>query len=130
MPIKTLRTWLWLGGKETPEHAPLRELVEALDRLDQGRAQYLARFAYLLGRVAHADRHISPEETRAMAHDKKEPKKPAGAVGARAKRPTTIDLKATEIKAKPEPAPTPVQKAEPAASAAASPPPPPRSESD
>jgi hypothetical protein len=69
---------------------------------------------------------VSSEETRAMAHDKKEPKKPPGAVGARAKRPTTIDLKATEIKAKPEPAP--VQKAEPAASAAASPPPPPRSE--
>jgi uncharacterized tellurite resistance protein B-like protein len=26
----------------------------------------LARFAYLLGRVAHADRHVSAEETRAM----------------------------------------------------------------
>ena len=27
---------------------------------------YLATFAYLLGRVAHADQHVSPEETGAM----------------------------------------------------------------
>jgi uncharacterized tellurite resistance protein B-like protein len=41
-------------------------LLEALDRLEPERAQYLARFAYLLGRVAHADQHVSPEETRVM----------------------------------------------------------------
>lgn len=57
-----------------------------------------------------------------MAHDKNEPKKPAGAAAARAKRPTTIDLKATEIK----PEPAPAQEAEPAASAAPPPPPPPQ----
>jgi uncharacterized tellurite resistance protein B-like protein len=59
----------WLGVKEpeaaTP-HGPLRELVSALDRLEPARAQYLARFAYLLGRVARADDHVSDEETRAM----------------------------------------------------------------
>jgi hypothetical protein len=37
-----------------------------------------------------------------MANDKNEPKKPAAAAGMRAKRPTTIDLKATEIKAEPD----------------------------
>jgi uncharacterized tellurite resistance protein B-like protein len=57
---------LGLGRTDQPEHAPLRDLLDALDRLEPERARYLARFAYLLGRVAHADRHVSPEETRAM----------------------------------------------------------------
>ena len=51
---------------EGPRQDALRELVEALDRLEPSRARYLARFAYLLGRVAHADQHVSPEETRTM----------------------------------------------------------------
>ncbi len=66
MPLNTLRSWLGLDRQTVPESAPLRELVEALDRLDPERARHLARFAYLLGRVALADRHVSPEETRAM----------------------------------------------------------------
>ena len=41
-------------------------MLDALDRLEPERARYLARFAYLLGRVAHADQHVSPEETRVM----------------------------------------------------------------
>ena len=45
---------------------PLREVLDALDHLEPDRARYLAAFAYLLGRVAHADRHVSPDETRAM----------------------------------------------------------------
>jgi uncharacterized tellurite resistance protein B-like protein len=66
MPVKTIRAWLGLDRQDAPEHAPLRPLVEALDRLEPERARHLARFAYLLGRVAHADRHVSDEETRAM----------------------------------------------------------------
>lgn len=66
MPLNALRSWLGLDRQTVPESAPLRELVEALDRLDPERARHLARFAYLLGRVALADRHVSPEETRAM----------------------------------------------------------------
>ncbi len=50
----------------TPESTPLRETLEALDHLEPDRARYLAAFAYLLGRVAHADQQISPEETREM----------------------------------------------------------------
>ena len=49
-----------------PEPTPLRELVETLERLDPERARHLARFASLLGRVAHADRTVSPDETRAI----------------------------------------------------------------
>jgi uncharacterized tellurite resistance protein B-like protein len=54
---------------ETPaaaEPAPLRETLDALDNLEPARARYLAAFAYLLGRVAHADQQVSPEETSAM----------------------------------------------------------------
>jgi uncharacterized tellurite resistance protein B-like protein len=58
---------LGLGPREaTDDSAPLRQVVAALDQLEPARAQHLARFAYLLGRVAHADRHVSDEETRAM----------------------------------------------------------------
>ena len=45
---------------------PLRETLDALEHLEPARARYLAAFAYLLGRVAHADRHVSPDETAAM----------------------------------------------------------------
>jgi uncharacterized tellurite resistance protein B-like protein len=62
----SIRNWLGLGRDETHEHAPLRQVIEALDQLEPDRAQHLARFAYLLGRIAHADRHVSPEETQAM----------------------------------------------------------------
>jgi uncharacterized tellurite resistance protein B-like protein len=66
MPLNSLLAWLGVGRAEVPEQAPLRDLVEALDRLEPDRARHLARFAYLLGRVAHADRHVSLEETQAM----------------------------------------------------------------
>ena len=65
--LKSLQAWL--GLKEdapAPEPAPLRELLDALDKLDPERAQYLARFAFLLGRVARVDEHVSDEEARAM----------------------------------------------------------------
>jgi uncharacterized tellurite resistance protein B-like protein len=65
--LKSLHAWLGVGEtSSTPEPAPLRELVSALDRLEPSRAQYLARFAYLLGRVARADEHIAEEETKTM----------------------------------------------------------------
>ena len=66
MPLHTIRAWLGLDRPEASEATPIRELVDALDRLDPDRARHLARFAYLLGRVALADRHVSPEETQAM----------------------------------------------------------------
>jgi uncharacterized tellurite resistance protein B-like protein len=63
--MKAIRDWLGLGTKE-PDYAPLRETLDALDHFEPDRARYLAAFAYLLGRVAHADQHVSPEETRIM----------------------------------------------------------------
>jgi uncharacterized tellurite resistance protein B-like protein len=66
MPRSTLFAWLGVKPSDQPESAPLRETLEALDHLEPERARYLAAFAYLLGRVAHADQHVSPDETRAM----------------------------------------------------------------
>ena len=67
MSVRQLLSWLGVDdARDTQESKPLRELVETLDRLDPARARHLARFAYLLGRVAHADRQVSAEETRAM----------------------------------------------------------------
>jgi uncharacterized tellurite resistance protein B-like protein len=66
MPVNSIRAWLGLDRPETPEPVPLRDVLTALDHLEPARARYLAAFAYLLGRVAHADQHVSPEETRAI----------------------------------------------------------------
>ncbi len=66
MPVKTIRSWLGLDRAETSDSAPLRSVIDALDRLEPARAQHLARFAYLIGRIAHADRQVTPEETSAM----------------------------------------------------------------
>lgn len=64
--MKAILSWLGLGAEDTREQAPLRDVVEALERLEPDRAKQLARFAYLMGRVAHADRHVTAEETHAM----------------------------------------------------------------
>jgi uncharacterized tellurite resistance protein B-like protein len=48
------------------EAASVRNIVAALDRMEPGAARHLARFAYILGRVARADLAISPDEIRAM----------------------------------------------------------------
>lgn len=64
--MKSIRAWLGIDDSAKQEFAPLRETLEALDHLEPNRARHLAAFAYLLGRVAYADQHVSPEETRAM----------------------------------------------------------------
>ena len=66
MFMNTLRGWLGVEKHEGPEHAPLRDLVQTLDRMEPDRARHLARFAYLLGRVAVADRDVSTAETQTM----------------------------------------------------------------
>lgn len=67
MPLHLIRAWLGFSDQPSAESAkPLRDLIDTLEHLEPERARFLARFAYVLGRVAHADRHISAEETRAM----------------------------------------------------------------
>jgi len=66
MPLSSLRSWLGLDTAESSDLAPLRQTLDRLDHLDPPRARYLAAFAYLLGRVAYADQHVTPEETAVM----------------------------------------------------------------
>lgn len=54
------------AGTTEVETETVRKITDALDRLEPERARYIAAFAYVLGRVAHADLEISAEETRAM----------------------------------------------------------------
>jgi uncharacterized tellurite resistance protein B-like protein len=68
--------WLGMGSAEGSRSgagsAPgsrtdtIREIVDSLDSLEPELARYVASFAYILGRVAHADLEISDEETREM----------------------------------------------------------------
>jgi uncharacterized tellurite resistance protein B-like protein len=65
--VRSLRGWLGLDRQDAAaEEESLRGILDALDRLEPARARFLAAFAYLLGRVARADLHVSDEETRTM----------------------------------------------------------------
>ena len=55
----------WEEQQETPSET-IRKITSELDKMDRDQARYIAAFAYVLGRVAHADLDISEEETRAM----------------------------------------------------------------
>ena len=44
----------------------MSRVVSQLEAMNEKRARYLAAFAYVLGRVAHADSHFSVEETSKM----------------------------------------------------------------
>lgn len=54
------------GGDGGGDTATVRRIVSELEALDADRARFVAAFAYILGRVAHADLDVSREETRAM----------------------------------------------------------------
>jgi len=66
MPLKSIRAWLGIQTDQEQDFAPLRQTLDALDHLEPDRARILAAFAYLLGRVADADQHVSSAETHAM----------------------------------------------------------------
>lgn len=65
MPINAIRNWLGVKPADNDSGA-LRDLVNSLEQMEPERARYLARFAYLLGRVAYADREVSAEESLTM----------------------------------------------------------------
>ncbi len=50
----------------SPETDTVRRIIEELEGLEPKRARYIASFAFILSRVAHADLKISEEETQAM----------------------------------------------------------------
>jgi uncharacterized tellurite resistance protein B-like protein len=44
----------------------VRRITAELEAMEPEKARYLAAFAFVLARVAHADFNVSPEETRSM----------------------------------------------------------------
>jgi len=61
---------LGIGGEEGSQAdegtATVRKIVAELETMDPDKARYVAAFAYILGRAAHADLDISEVETRKM----------------------------------------------------------------
>ncbi len=66
---------LGVGGRGASEQASasghgdtetVQRIVSELEALEPARARFLAAFAYVLSRVAHADSHISEDETEKM----------------------------------------------------------------
>ena len=59
--------WRWLGfERPSGDAGVLAPVVDLLAHLPEGRARYIAGFAYLLGRVAGADSDITTHETDLM----------------------------------------------------------------
>lgn len=61
----------WLGGGDAPRGAEtetetVRRIAARLEKLPPERARFLAAFAYVLARVAHADLRVTETETAAM----------------------------------------------------------------
>jgi uncharacterized tellurite resistance protein B-like protein len=65
--MKSILSFLGVKGeaRETDSET-IRRIAADLDRLDPDRARYIAGFAFVLSRVAHADHEVSDEETAAM----------------------------------------------------------------
>jgi len=64
-----LLEWLGLGAPESaepPETDAIRRIAAELRKLEPDRARFVAAFAYLLGRVACADRQVTDEEVERM----------------------------------------------------------------
>ena len=53
-------------SRDSGDTATVRKIVAELESMDTEKARYVAAFAYILGRVAHADLDISEVETRKM----------------------------------------------------------------
>lgn len=51
---------------QSSETETIRKITRKLDQLPPEEARFVAAFAYILGRVAHADMDISSDETSAM----------------------------------------------------------------
>ena len=64
----------WLSGTEAEPPVPegagdtdtVRKIVDQLEAMPREQARFVAAFAYILGRVAHADHHFSDQETAKM----------------------------------------------------------------
>ena len=51
---------------DSDSSSAIRKIADELSHMDPDKARYVASFAYILGRVAHADLEISDEEIRCV----------------------------------------------------------------
>ena len=54
------------GHAASAQTETVRKIIQKLDQLPEEQARYIAAFAFLLSRAAHADLNISDEETAVM----------------------------------------------------------------
>ena len=54
------------GEASEEDTESIRHIISSLDEMEPGQAHYVALYASILSRVAHADLHMSAEETRAI----------------------------------------------------------------
>ena len=66
VPAKPSRGKKRVSAHALPETESVRKIVDALEHLEPAEARYLAAFAYMLSRVANAERGTSAEETRTI----------------------------------------------------------------
>ena len=70
MKMGLLRDWLGMTPAKAfiseDEKESLQTIIQKLNQIPIEQARYIASFAYILGRVAHADFEISAEETKSM----------------------------------------------------------------
>lgn len=65
--MRMIREWLGLTAeRETSGGDTIRRIADALDRMDPARARYLASYAFILARVAHADHELDDTEVAVM----------------------------------------------------------------
>jgi uncharacterized tellurite resistance protein B-like protein len=65
--MRFIREWLGVSAEqETSGGDTIRRIADELDKLDPARARYLASFAFVLARVAHADHDITDTEIASM----------------------------------------------------------------
>ncbi len=67
-PSRSILRFLGLQDEKASDDSTetVRKIVRALDQMEPQQARYTAAFAYILGRIAHADLTISDEETGEM----------------------------------------------------------------
>src|SRR2546423_14497170 len=79
------------GYAASAQTETLRKIVQKLDQLPEEQARYIAAFAFLLSRAAHADLNISDEETAGVGRIINQQNGPSGelwlVVVQKAKRP-------------------------------------------
>ena len=65
--MRMIREWLGLTAEqEATGGDTIRRIADELDQMEPAQARYLASYAFVLARVAHADHELTPSELATM----------------------------------------------------------------